>query len=79
VQFCFASCPFFVEDHAMALYEIIETDAGLTVVEMEPGAPPEETALRHDGIVVDAGPFPSFDDAYDAVLALQKEEDEEAL
>ncbi len=61
----------------MALYEIIETDAGLTVVELEPGAEPEETALRHDGVVVDPGPFKSYDDAYDAALALQDEDEDE--
>ena len=61
----------------MALYEVIETDEGLTVVELEPGMPPEETALRHDGIVVDAGPFRSYEDAYDAVLAIKEEEEDD--
>ena len=61
----------------MALYEIIETDAGLMVAEMEPGTRPEDAALRHDGVVVDPGPYKTYEDAYDAVLALQDEEEEE--
>ncbi len=61
----------------MPRYTIIETDDGLTVAEMRPGATPEETALRHGGFVVEPGPFPSFDEAYDAIVALQLEETNE--
>jgi len=61
----------------MLLYEIIETDEGLTIVEMEPGGLAEEAAKRHGGVVIDGGPFKSYDEAYDAILALPEEEDEQ--
>jgi hypothetical protein len=61
----------------MMLYTIIETDGGLTVAELEPGASPEEAATRENGTVVDPGPYRTYDDAYDAILALQREEEEE--
>ena len=61
----------------MMLYEIIETDEGMTVAEMTPGASAEETATRRRGVVVDPGPYRSFDDAYDAMLALKDKDDDE--
>ena len=60
------------------LYEIIETDEGYTIVSREPPRdPPEEIALRHRGVLVDPGPYQSYEVAYDAVLALDDEDDEE--
>lgn len=59
------------------LYEIIETEEGLTVAEVQPGIMPEEVATLQGGILIDPGPYKSFEDAYDAILALQEEEDEE--
>jgi hypothetical protein len=61
----------------MFLYEIIETDGGLTVAEREPGVPPEALAERRGGALVDPGPYKTYEEAYDAILALQSEEDEE--
>jgi hypothetical protein len=58
-------------------YVVIETDAGLTVRELVPGTSPEEVAEREGGLVADPGPYKSFDDAYDAILALKEEEAEE--
>jgi hypothetical protein len=63
----------------MALYEIIETDGGFTVAERDPNVPPEVVAEQRGGILVDAGPYNTFDEAYDAILALQSEEEEEDL
>ena len=63
----------------MPRYEIIETDAGFTVVEVKPGAQPEETAARYHGVMVDPGPYKTYDDAYDAILALQGEEEEQEV
>jgi hypothetical protein len=60
----------------MPLFTIIENEDGLTVAEMRPGATPEETATRHRGVLVDAGPFHSFDEAYDAAVAIQLDEDD---
>lgn len=61
----------------MVHYEIIETDAGLMVAELEPGMLPEDAAVRHGGVVVDPGPYKTYEEAYDAVLALEAEEDED--
>ena len=62
----------------MLLYEIIETDEGLAVAEMHSGVGPNEVAAAHGGVLIDPGPYTTFEDAYDAMLALQAEEDEEA-
>jgi hypothetical protein len=59
----------------MPSYAIIEVEDGLTVVEMEPGTTPEEAAVRHGGVVVDPGPYPSHEEAYDAIVALEFEEE----
>ena len=60
----------------IACYAVIETDAGLTVAQYEPGASPEDAAEKQGGIVADPGPYKTFDDAYDAMLAIQEEEEE---
>ncbi len=59
----------------MLSYEIIEMDEGLAVAEIPAGATAEEVALARGGIMIDPGPYTSFDEAYDALLALQAEED----
>jgi hypothetical protein len=61
----------------MPLFAIVENEDGLTVAEMAPGATPEETATRHGGMLIDAGPFHSFDEAYDAAVAIQLDEDDD--
>jgi hypothetical protein len=62
----------------MLQYAIIETDAGLTVTELQPGTTVEEIAEREGGVIVDPGPYSSLDDAYDAALTLKDDEDEDA-
>jgi hypothetical protein len=64
----------------MMQYELIETDEGMTVIEIPSGMMPEEAAKQQGGLVVDPGPFPSYEDAYEALLALKldlEDEDEE--
>lgn len=61
----------------MALYCIIETDDGWTIVEHPPDATAEEAAHRHGGVVIDPGPYDSYADASDALEALQMELDDE--
>jgi hypothetical protein len=61
----------------MAQFAIIEVDSGLTVVEFGPNASPDEEAMRHGGLLVDPGPFPTYDEACDAMLSLQEEEEED--
>lgn len=62
---------------SMAYYAIIEVDAGLTVVTIPPGLTAEQQATRHAGVVVDPGPYETYEDAYDALLALSADEDDE--
>ena len=61
----------------MAEYAIIEVDAGLTVVELGPSASADEEAVRHGGLPIDPGPYPTYDDACEAMFSLQDEGDED--
>jgi hypothetical protein len=61
----------------MLQYELIETYDGLTVIEIPSGASAEEAAMKQDGLVVDPGPFISYEDAYEALMALKLNEEEE--
>jgi hypothetical protein len=60
----------------MPKYAIIETDSGLTVVPILPGRTAEQMAIQLGGVVVDPGPYPSYEEAYDALLAIRAEEEE---
>ena len=58
-------------------YAIIETDAGLTVTELRGGESPEQAAERERGLLVDAGPYKTYEDACEAIDAIKEEEEEE--
>jgi len=60
----------------MQWYAIVETDVGLTVAEIKPGSSAEEAAVQYRGVVVDAGPYKTYSDAYDALLAMQNDDEE---
>jgi hypothetical protein len=60
----------------MAEFIIIETDDGLTIAALEPGTSPETVAERQGGVLVDTNVYTSFDDASDALLTLQSDEEE---
>ena len=60
----------------MIQFVIIETDDGLTIVECPPDGRPEYVAEEHGGLLVDAGPFSSYQDAYDALENLEVEDEE---
>lgn len=61
----------------MPHFTILETDDGLTVAELSPGVSPSEVAVKYAGVVVDPGPYTSYDEAYDAILAILYEEAED--
>jgi hypothetical protein len=61
----------------MLQYELIETNEGLTVIEIPAGATAEEAARQQDGLVVDPGPFTSYEDAYEALMDLKLDNEEE--
>jgi hypothetical protein len=63
----------------MLRYELIETNEGMTVIEIPSGATPDDAALQQGGLVVDPGPFTSYEDAYEAMMALKLDDDQEEL
>jgi hypothetical protein len=58
-------------------FAIIEIDDGLSIVELQPGQPPEEVVAQQHGILVDEGPFPTYEDACDALTELEGEGEED--
>ncbi len=61
----------------MLQYELIETNEGLTVIEIPSGSSAEEAARQQGGLVVDPGPFTSYEDAYEALMTLKLDVDEQ--
>lgn len=62
----------------MVEFAIIELADGLTVVELQPGQKPEDAAAIQGGVLVDPGPYASYEEANDALINLQAEDEEEA-
>ncbi len=60
----------------MTSFAIIEIDHGLTIATVEPGKTAEEAALAQGGLVVDPGPYTSYDEAYDVMCGLGTEDEE---
>jgi hypothetical protein len=60
----------------MISFAIIELDDGLTVVEVPRGQNPENVAASLGGILVDPGPYSSYEEACDVLDDLQYEDDE---
>jgi len=60
----------------MLQYAIIETDEGLTVTEIPEHSSPEETAALHGALLVDPGPYDSYEDALDAMMLIPDAEEE---
>ena len=61
----------------MISFAIIEVADGLTIAEVHPGQTPEDAAALQAGTLVDPGPYTSYDEANEALIALEAEEDEE--
>jgi hypothetical protein len=61
----------------MVSFAVIETKDGLTIVEVAPGQSPEDAALQQGGVLVDPGPYDSFEEANDALDQLAPDEDDE--
>jgi hypothetical protein len=58
-------------------FSIIEIEDGLTIVELQPGQTPEDAAVVHGGVLIDGGPYATYEDATDALRNLEAEDDEE--
>jgi hypothetical protein len=61
----------------MVQFAIIELDDGLKVIELQPGQAPEDAAAGEGGVLVDPGPYRTFEEADDALRELQEEEEDE--
>ncbi len=57
----------------MRSFVVVETDNGLTVTEVDEWSTPEVEAERCGGVLADATPYATFDDAYDALLIIDAE------
>jgi hypothetical protein len=61
----------------MPNFSIIEVDDGLAAIEVEQGQRPEDAAVLHRGVLIDPGPYATLEEANDAIINLQAEEDED--
>jgi hypothetical protein len=61
----------------MVRFAIIELDDGLTVVELADGKSPDDAPLSRGGVLVDLGTYSSYDEAYDALITFQDDDEEE--
>ena len=55
------------------MFAIIEVEDGLTVTELASHENPEAAAKLRGGIVIDPGPYEDYEEAYQAMLALEDE------
>ena len=60
----------------MVNFAIIEVADGLTIVELHHDESAEQAAAREKGVLVDPGPYPTYEDACDALTDLEAEEEE---
>jgi len=60
----------------MAFYTVIETDDGLTIKRVADGQTPEDAAITEGGVLVDAGPYDTYEDARDALDLLVGDDEE---
>jgi hypothetical protein len=62
---------------AIMSYCILEIDNGLLVAERLDGTTAEDAALRYGAMLVDPGPYESYEEACEALEGLQQEMDDE--
>jgi hypothetical protein len=60
----------------MTNYVIVEVDEGLTIALVAENSTPKEAAESSGGQLIDPGPYESYEDAYDAMMALEDEGEE---
>jgi hypothetical protein len=61
----------------MAMFAIVEVDDGYTVAEWGAGETADTAALKLGGILIDAGPYHSYEEAYAAIDALQADDEDD--
>ena len=50
---------------------------GLTITAVQPDQTPQDVAACEHGLLVDAGPYASYDEAYDALCDLEADDEED--
>lgn len=60
----------------MSEYIVIENDDGLLVVGVAKNQTKEQVALANVGVIVDEGPYDTYDEAYDAMLQIPDQIDD---
>lgn len=61
----------------MPQFAIIETEDGMTVAAIPPNTSADAMARQRAAVVIDPGPYATYEEAYDALLAISEPEDEE--
>lgn len=61
----------------MPRFAIIEIDSGLTVVQLPKDRSAEDEAVRRGGVVIDPGPYDSYEEAIDAMQSLKLDDEPE--
>ncbi|REJ66375.1 MAG: hypothetical protein DWQ31_15025 [Planctomycetota bacterium] len=62
----------------MTHYIVVETDSGLSVAEVSDRKSADDVAVESGGVIVDPGPYKSYEAAKDAMLAVPDDEGERA-
>lgn len=60
----------------MTRFAVIEIEDGLAIVEVGPGQSAEDAAVLEGGILIDPGPFSTYEEANSAIDLLQEEDDD---
>lgn len=62
----------------MPEFIIVETDRGLAIAQQPVGYDAVETAAANSAVLVDGGPYRSYEDAYDVLLNTPVDAEEES-
>lgn len=63
----------------MVSFAIVELDDGLTIATIQPGQSPEDAAAASHGILVDPGPYATYEEACDALSELESDVEDERV
>jgi hypothetical protein len=61
----------------MISFAVIAIEDGLTIVEIPAGESPEDAATSEGGVLVDPGPYHTYEEANDALDQLEIESEED--
>jgi hypothetical protein len=61
----------------MVSFAVIEVEDGLTIVELKSGESAEDAALAQGAVLIDPGPYATFEEANDALDQIRVDDREE--